>query len=52
MRERALGTLTGLALGDALGMPTQSMSPEQIRRHYGTCTAIADADAAIGGAPV
>ena len=29
-RERALGALTGLALGDALGMPTQSMSPASI----------------------
>ena len=41
--ERALGALTGLALGDALGMPTQSMSPEQIRRHYGTITGLRDA---------
>ena len=43
VRERALGALTGLALGDALGMPTQSMSPEQIRRHYGTITGLRDA---------
>lgn len=43
VRERALGALTGLALGDALGMPTQSMSPAQIRRHYGTITGLRDA---------
>ncbi|NEG69774.1 ADP-ribosylglycohydrolase family protein [Bifidobacterium choloepi] len=38
-RERVLrgarGALTGLALGDALGMPTQSMSAEQIDEYYG-----------------
>ncbi|NEG69759.1 ADP-ribosylglycohydrolase family protein [Bifidobacterium choloepi] len=32
---RARGALTGLALGDALGMPTQSMSPAQIDQYYG-----------------
>ena len=42
-RERALGALTGLALGDALGMPTQSMSPAQIRRCYGRITGLRDA---------
>ena len=42
-RERALGALTGLALGDALGMPTQSMSPARIRRCYGTITGLRDA---------
>ena len=41
--ERALGALTGLALGDALGMPTQSMSPAQIRRCYGEITGLRDA---------
>ncbi|WP_028925181.1 ADP-ribosylglycohydrolase family protein [Pseudonocardia acaciae] len=34
-RDRALGAFYGLALGDALGMPTQSMSREQITEHYG-----------------
>ena len=29
-RERALGALTGLALGDALGMPTQTLSRDAI----------------------
>lgn len=33
--DRALGALTGLALGDALGMPTQSMSPTEIIEDYG-----------------
>ena len=43
MYKRALGALAGLALGDALGMPTQSMSPEQIRQHYNTITGLHDA---------
>ena len=34
MKERAMGAMAGLALGDALGMPTQSMSDKQIRRYY------------------
>ena len=29
--SRAYGAFAGLALGDALGMPTQAMAPEQIR---------------------
>ncbi|MGC7101303.1 ADP-ribosylglycohydrolase family protein [Amycolatopsis lurida] len=37
---RALGALTGLALGDALGMPTQSMSREEIARRYGRVTTL------------
>ncbi len=35
MLRRAQGALTGLAIGDALGMPTQSMSAEQITQAYG-----------------
>ena len=35
-RDRALGAFHGLALGDALGMPTQSLSREQIRARYGS----------------
>ena len=50
-RERALGALTGLALGDALGMPTQSMSPAQIRRYYGRITGLRDAVAEQPVAP-
>lgn len=30
--QRAIGTLSGLAIGDALGMPTQSMSADSIRQ--------------------
>ena len=29
-----MGAMAGLALGDALGMPTQSMSAEQVRQYY------------------
>ncbi|MCU1527455.1 MAG: ADP-ribosylglycohydrolase [Frondihabitans sp.] len=38
LRDRALASLTGLALGDALGMPTQSMSREAILADYGRIT--------------
>ncbi|MEE6283225.1 ADP-ribosylglycohydrolase family protein [Georgenia sunbinii] len=43
--DRALGALTGLALGDALGMPTQSMSREQIAAELGAVTELVDAPA-------
>ena len=33
--DRALGALVGGALGDAMGMPTQLLSPAEIRSHYG-----------------
>jgi ADP-ribosylglycohydrolase len=33
--ERALGALYGLAIGDALGMPTQLLSRDQIATHFG-----------------
>ncbi|UYM04420.1 ADP-ribosylglycohydrolase family protein [Solicola gregarius] len=35
VRDRALGAMYGLAVGDALGMPTQSFSRAQIRNRYG-----------------
>jgi ADP-ribosylglycohydrolase len=35
LRDRAVGALTGLALGDALGMPTQNLPHETIRARYG-----------------
>ncbi|WP_019144636.1 ADP-ribosylglycohydrolase family protein [Aeromicrobium massiliense] len=38
--DRALGALTGLALGDALGMSTQSMSRAQIEADHGTITGL------------
>lgn len=43
--ERALGAFLGLALGDALGMPTQSMSPQEITGRYGRITGLVDAAA-------
>ena len=49
--SRAYGALAGLALGDALGMPTQAMSPEQIRAVYGTITGLVDGDASQPYAP-
>ncbi len=49
--SRAHGALAGLALGDALGMPTQAMSPEQIRAVYGRITGLVDADASQPYAP-
>ena len=39
-RDRATGALAGLALGDALGMPTQSMSREWIAARYGRVTTL------------
>lgn len=42
---RALGAFYGLALGDALGMPTQSLSREQIKARFGTITTLEEADA-------
>lgn len=38
--DRALGALTGLALGDALGMPTQSLSRAQVAADHGTITGL------------
>lgn len=36
--ERALGALYGLAIGDALGMPTETMTSAEISRRYGEVT--------------
>ena len=49
--SRAYGALAGLALGDALGMPTQAMSPEQIRAVYERITGLVDGDASQPYAP-
>ena len=43
--EKAEGCLLGLALGDALGAPTQSLSPQQIISTYGRITHLRDASA-------
>jgi len=37
-RDRALGALYGLAIGDALGMPTQLLSRSAIAARYGSIT--------------
>jgi ADP-ribosylglycohydrolase len=36
LADRALGAVVGGALGDALGMPTQTLSPAEIRAAYGS----------------
>lgn len=36
VRDRAGAALYGLAVGDALGMPTQLLSPEEVIRQFGT----------------
>ncbi|MDH4573982.1 ADP-ribosylglycohydrolase family protein [Salinicola acroporae] len=45
LRQRALGAFYGLALGDALGMPTQSLSRQQIVATFGEITTLVDARA-------
>ncbi|MCF2706119.1 ADP-ribosylglycohydrolase family protein [Arcanobacterium haemolyticum] len=49
--ERARGALWGLALGDALGMCTQSMSPADISSAYGYVSSLRDAVASQPIAP-
>ena len=41
--EHALAAFRGLAIGDALGMPTQSMSLDQIRADHGVIDGFVDA---------
>ncbi|MCK6254683.1 ADP-ribosylglycohydrolase family protein [Pseudomonas fragi] len=43
--DHALGALYGLALGDALGMPTQSFSRGQIQARFGRITTLESAPA-------
>jgi ADP-ribosylglycohydrolase len=40
MHDRAYGALLGLAIGDALGMPTQAMSRAEIEADYGLITGL------------
>jgi len=47
--DRAMGALAGLALGDALGMPSQTLPRPAIRAAYGTIT---DFVAPFAGHPV
>jgi ADP-ribosyl-[dinitrogen reductase] hydrolase len=35
LRNRCIGAIVGFAVGDALGMPAEFLSREQIRRYYG-----------------
>lgn len=49
--SRAYGALAGLALGDALGMPTQAMSPQQIQTVYGHVAGLVDGDKSQPYAP-
>ena len=53
-RDRAVGALYGLAIGDALGMPTQLMSRTGIAERYGVIDRFRAADAwhpLAGGLP-
>ncbi|WP_109477140.1 ADP-ribosylglycohydrolase family protein [Paraburkholderia sp. C35] len=43
--DRARGAFYGLALGDAFGMPTQSLSRVDIQQRYGRITRLLDSDA-------
>lgn len=45
LRQRYLGTLLGLAVGDALGAPAQFLSPDQIAERWGVLTEM------VGGGP-
>jgi ADP-ribosylglycohydrolase len=38
LRERARGTLLGLAVGDALGAPAENLKPSEIRARWGRIT--------------
>ena len=53
-RDRVYAALAGASLGDAAGMPTRGMSPEQIKATYPRLRTLVDADAAhptMPGAP-
>ncbi len=43
MLSKTMGCLAGVAIGDAMGMPTSSFSPEQIRERFGKVTSFIDA---------
>ena len=49
LRQRALGALAGVAVGDAIGMPTQTLPREEIVRLYGAIHGFRDA---VPGHPV
>src|SRR5690606_27996105 len=35
VRDRFIGSLLGMGIGDALGMPTRGLTREEIRSHFG-----------------
>jgi ADP-ribosylglycohydrolase len=43
LRQRAFGALAGVAVGDAMGMPTQTLPREEIARVYGPIRGFRDA---------
>jgi ADP-ribosylglycohydrolase len=43
LRQKALGALAGVAVGDAMGMPTQTLSREEIAALYGAIRGFRDA---------
>lgn len=43
LRQRALGALAGVAIGDAMGMPTQTLGRDEIARFYGRIEGFRDA---------
>ena len=54
LRDRAIGALYGLAIGDALGMPTQLMSRDEVANRYGVIDRFRAAEAGhplAGGLP-
>ncbi len=42
MKERVLGVLYGMAIGDAMGMPPELWSRERVKAHYGKITDFLD----------
>ncbi len=48
--ERALGALYGLAIGDALGMPTEALTRAEVARRYGAVTGFLPGAAAVAAA--
>jgi ADP-ribosylglycohydrolase len=43
LRQRAMGALAGVAIGDAMGMPTQTMTRDEIAEVYGQIIGFRDA---------
>ena len=43
LSKKIYGCLAGVAIGDALGMPSSSLRPDQIQRQYGRVTTFLNA---------